>query len=231
MGAFGQITFFILAALIIILSILAVINRNLTKTLISMLGVFAITALFFFLTKYTLLAILQLVLFTVGTGVLTFYTMRVSGLTHFKMDMVGWKRPLVVAIGSAAATALTIITIFNFRFHGPAKPGITAMDEGITIHYFLALSAILFFIGIYGFLTRRNLIAILISSELIINSVSINFVTFNRYLYPQKIEGMLFSVFIVVIAVAEAALALAIIYDIFRQLKSVNIDDTGESNT
>jgi NADH-quinone oxidoreductase subunit K len=95
------------------------------------------------------------------------------------------------------------------------------MNAGIPLIYFLILAAIMFFIGVYGFLTRRNLITILMSLELILNSVNINFVAFNRYLYPHKLEGFFFSLFII----AVAAVAIAIIINIYRRFTTINVED------
>ncbi len=100
------------------------------------------------------------------------------------------------------------------------------MNEGIPLNYFLVLSTIMFFIGVYGFLTRRNLITILMSVELILNSVNINFVAFNRYLYPDRLQGHFFSLFIIAVAAAEAAVAIAIIINIYRNFKSINVEET-----
>ncbi|MGD0711578.1 MAG: NADH-quinone oxidoreductase subunit NuoK [Bacteroidales bacterium] len=99
------------------------------------------------------------------------------------------------------------------------------MNEGISLNYFLILSTIMFFIGVYGFLTRRNLITILMSVELILNSVNINFVAFNKYLYPDRLEGHFFSLFIIAVAAAEAAVAIAIIINIYRNFKSINVEE------
>lgn len=93
------------------------------------------------------------------------------------------------------------------------------------MHYFLILAAIMFFVGIYGFLTRRNLITILMSTELILNSVNINFLTFNRYLFPHKLEGFFFSMFVITVAAAEAAVAIAIIINIYRRFTTINVED------
>ena len=71
------------------------------------------------------------------------------------------------------------------------------MIEGIGIEYFIIMGTLLFFIGVYGFLTRKNLITILMSTELILNSVNINFVAFNKYLYPQQLEGQFFALFVI----------------------------------
>jgi NADH-quinone oxidoreductase subunit K len=86
----------------------------------------------------------------------------------------------------------------------------------------------MFFAGVYGFLTRRNLITILMSVELILNSVNINFLAFNRYLYPHKLEGMFFSLFIIAVAASEAAVAIAIIINIYRRFSTINVEDVNE---
>ena len=99
------------------------------------------------------------------------------------------------------------------------------MIEGIPLNHFLIFSTLLFFIGVYGFLTRRNLITILISTELMLNAVNINFVVFNRYLYPDRLEGQFFSLFIIAIAAAEAAVAIAIFINLYRNIRSINVEE------
>ena len=95
----------------------------------------------------------------------------------------------------------------------------------INIEYYLIVSTIMMFAGVYGFFTRRNLLAILISVELILNSVDINFVVFNRFLFPGQMEGMFFTLFAIAIAAAETALAIAIIINIFRVVKNVDVEN------
>ena len=77
--------------------------------------------------------------------------------------------------------------------------------------------------GVYGFITRKNMIAILISLELMLNSVDINFTVFNRFLFPGQMEGMFFTLFAIGIAAAETALAIAIVINVFRAVKKVDI--------
>ena len=89
--------------------------------------------------------------------------------------------------------------------------------------FYLIPSLIMFCCGLYGFITRKNLIAILISLELMLNSVDINFVVFNRFLFPGQMEGMFFALFAIAIAAAETALAIAIVINIFRAVKNVDI--------
>lgn len=81
----------------------------------------------------------------------------------------------------------------------------------------------MFFIGIYGFITRKNMIAILISLELVLNAVEINFALFNRYLYPDQMEGMFFTLFGIAITAAETAVALAIIINAYRCIGNIDI--------
>jgi len=100
------------------------------------------------------------------------------------------------------------------------------MIEGVTIYEILTLTTILFFIGVYGFLTRKNLISMLISVELILNASVVNFVIINKYMFPDKLEGVFFSIFIIAIAAAETALAISIIINLYRQISSVNVEDT-----
>jgi NADH-quinone oxidoreductase subunit K len=100
--------------------------------------------------------------------------------------------------------------------------------EGIPIEFFLVTSTIMFFVGVFGFITRENIITILMSIELILNSVNINFLVFNRYLYPGQLEGHFFSLFVIAVAAAEAAVAIAIIINIYRRFKSIDVDNVDE---
>jgi len=100
------------------------------------------------------------------------------------------------------------------------------MIEGISIYEILTLTSIVFFIGVYGFLTRKNLITMLLSIELILNASAINFVVINTYLYPENLQGVYFSVFMVAIAAAETALAVTIIINLYKLITSVEVKDT-----
>ena len=88
---------------------------------------------------------------------------------------------------------------------------------------FLGISLIIFFAGVYGFLTRKSLLMILISIELMLNAADINFATFNRYLYSERLEGFYFTLFTIAIAACETAVAIAIIINIYRNLNSVEV--------
>jgi len=98
----------------------------------------------------------------------------------------------------------------------------------VPLGHILVVSTALFFIGMYGLCTRRNMITMLMSVELILNSVNINFVAFNKYLYPGRLEGVFFTLFIIAIAAAEAAVAIAIIINLYRNFHSIDVEDAGE---
>ena len=93
----------------------------------------------------------------------------------------------------------------------------------VPVQCFFVLSAILFFIGVFGFVTRRNLIAMLISVELILNAVDINFAAFNRLLFPGEMEGFFFTLFSIGVSAAESAVAIAIILNVYRLFKSDSV--------
>ena len=95
----------------------------------------------------------------------------------------------------------------------------------IHMEYYLIVSAIMFFAGIYGFFTRRNTLAILISIELILNATDINFAVFNRFLFPGQLEGFFFALFAIGISAAETAVAIAIIINIYRNLRHIQVKD------
>ena len=95
----------------------------------------------------------------------------------------------------------------------------------ITLMHYIVLGAILFFIGIFGVITRKNAIGILLSLELIFNAVNINMVAFSKFLPGREIYGEIFTVFIIAIAAAESVLGLAIILAIYRSRLKINADE------
>ncbi len=95
----------------------------------------------------------------------------------------------------------------------------------IPIENFLVLSSILFSLGIYGVLARRSAVLILLSVELMLQAVSINFIAFAVYLHPEQFTGIIFAIFVITIAAAEVGLALAIILRIFRNKATANVDE------
>ena len=92
----------------------------------------------------------------------------------------------------------------------------------IGLQHFLILGALLFCIGLYGALTRRNAIVILISIELMLNAVNILMVAFSRYVTPAALTGQVFAIFIMVVAAAEVAVGLAIIISIYRNRETID---------
>ena len=98
----------------------------------------------------------------------------------------------------------------------------------VPVECYFVLSALLFFIGVFGFISRRNLTAMRISVELILNSVDINFAAFNRILYPGMLDGFFFTLFSIGMSAAETAVAIAIIINVYRKFNSDSVDSIKE---
>jgi NADH:ubiquinone oxidoreductase subunit K len=94
---------------------------------------------------------------------------------------------------------------------------------------FLVIGALLFIIGVAGVLTRRNIIVIFMSIELILNAANLNFIAFSRYLYhtgsPNAVAGQIFTVFVIVVAAAEAAIGLGIVIALYRNKETIWVDE------
>ena len=96
------------------------------------------------------------------------------------------------------------------------------------IQSYLVISSTLFSLGVFGVITKRNAIAILMGIELILNAANINFIAFNRFGGMEQLDGHVFAIFVIVLAAAEAAVALAIIINLFRNIGTVNVDEAQE---
>lgn len=104
------------------------------------------------------------------------------------------------------------------------------MNLDIHVIHYLVLSTIMLICGIFGFFTRKNMLATLISIELILNATNINFAVFNRYLFPGQLEGHFFALFGIAVAAAETAVAIAIILNVYRNIKKIMTDDVTDMN-
>ena len=132
---------------------------------------------------------------------------------------------IVTALIGVIFVVLMVLALTN-----PVIKGyVTAFSNAtVTQWHFLILSSILFLIGIYGVLTRKNLIAVLMSVEILLNAAMLNFVTCAAYGDPRNVQGHLFALFIVAIAAAEVAVGLAIFINVFRSKGGVKPDDLME---
>ena len=98
----------------------------------------------------------------------------------------------------------------------------------ISLEAYLILGSAVFCIGLYNVMTRKNAVAILMGIELILNSANINFITFNRFGNFETLDGHVFSIFVIVLAAAEAAVALAIIINLFKNIGTVDVNKAQE---
>ncbi|PIQ24757.1 NADH-quinone oxidoreductase subunit NuoK [bacterium (Candidatus Blackallbacteria) CG17_big_fil_post_rev_8_21_14_2_50_48_46] len=94
----------------------------------------------------------------------------------------------------------------------------------IGLKHYLLVAALLFSIGLFGLITSRNLIKVLMSIEFILNAANINFVAFSHYVTPHELTGQVFAIFVMTIAAAEAGVALAIALSIYKHFQSVDMD-------
>ena len=94
----------------------------------------------------------------------------------------------------------------------------------VPVECYFVLSALLFFIGVFGFITRSNLIAMLVSIELVLNAVDLNFAAFNRLLFPGEFEGFFMTLFSIGVSAAESAVAIAIIINVYRNFHSDQVN-------
>jgi NADH-quinone oxidoreductase subunit K len=95
----------------------------------------------------------------------------------------------------------------------------------VPLEWYLMLAAVLFAIGTFGAFSRRNAVAILMGIELMLNAVNINLVAFWRYIEPQGLTGIMFAIFSITVAAAEAAVALALVLAIYRSRDTVNVEE------
>lgn len=99
------------------------------------------------------------------------------------------------------------------------------MGTGLNPSYFIGLSGALFAIGLYGALSKRNAIAVLISIELMLSAVNINLVAFNKFLTPDAFIGQIFAIFVITVAAAEVGLGLAIVIALYRRRETTSLDE------
>jgi NADH-quinone oxidoreductase subunit K len=109
----------------------------------------------------------------------------------------------------------SLLPLWNAFVEWLKHPGLT---------HFLVLSALLFSLGVFAILTRRNAIMVLMGIELVLNAANINFVAFSRYSVPG-FDGQAVALFVIILAAAEAAIALAIVLNIYQNFNTVNVDD------
>lgn len=100
--------------------------------------------------------------------------------------------------------------------------------DNLPLSFFILLSAVLFAIGLYGLISRRNAIAVLMSIEIVMNAANLNFAAFWRYLHPESLEGVVFVLVTITVAAAEVAVGMAVVLSIYRMLHTVNVDEVAQ---
>ena len=139
-------------------------------------------------------------------------------------NVVNSQKIVAVVSPDAAPVKRMVQSVRGTRSLIDATQGRKTKAVIVTSDDYLVLSALLFFIGVFGFITRRNLIAMLISVELVLNAVDINFAAFNRLLHPDQLEGFFMTLFSVGVSAAEAAVAIAIILNVYHRFNSDKVN-------
>ena len=234
----NQVIFGLLALVIVVCSILTVTTRRILRAATYLLFVLFATAGIYFQLDYTFLGAVQLAVYAGGIVVLFVFSILLTSHPGDKSELLTPKKRVVGLIASIFGAIVCGYTLFTYPFF--TKPltsvitgevdmkeighALMGMDKcQYLLPFDLVVSTIMFFAGVYGFVTRKNMLAMLISLELMLNAVDINFVVFNRYLYPEALEGFFFTLFAIGIAAAETALAIAIIINIFRHIRNVEV--------
>ena len=223
------IVFTVLAVFTAVSAVLAVTTKRILRAATYLLFVLFGTAGIYFQLNYSFLGAVQLLIYAGGITVLYVFSILLTSSQGDKSeDIKGYK--LFVGLAAtccrsrSSASCCWPASSAESSSHANAKKSTTM----IHMEYYLVLSTIMMFVGIYGFVTRRNLLAMLISVELILNSVDINFVVFNRFLFPEQLEGFFFTLFAIGISAAETAVAIAIIINIYRNLRNIGVKSLRE---
>jgi NADH-quinone oxidoreductase subunit K len=120
------------------------------------------------------------------------------------------------------------VTFAAVTFPAALLAAAPASADAVGLTHYLVVSALVFGLGILVILTRRNAIAVLMGLELLLNAGGLNFVAFSKYASPDRVDGQIVTLFVIVIAAAEASLALAITLNIFNNLSTIEIDEASQ---
>ena len=229
------ILYFIVAIAIIVFSVLTVTTRKILRSATYLLFVLFATAIIYFQMDYQFLGAVQIAVYAGGILVLFVFAIMLTQQPGKSAEALATHRRWLGLTAAIAGVAVCGYGLFSYAGYAGRllSSGVDVNMEKIgqfllsTDKYgyllpFEAISVLLLACIIGG--VRKNMIAIMISLELMLNSVDINFVVFNRYLFPGQMDGMFFSLFAIAIAAAETALALAIIINVFRIAKNVDIN-------
>ncbi len=147
-----------------------------------------------------------------------------------EMPMLDGNLPLDFII-ALVITGLGCLALAMGAYEGPVLAigavgvfVVLSVSQGLVLNRYLTLSAILFAIGVYGMVRSRNAVRVLMSIELMLNAVNINLVAFARYIDPVDVKGQLFTIFILTVAAAEAAVGLAIVLQIYRNTSTIDMN-------
>ena len=142
-----------------------------------------------------------------------------AGLALPGVKLVAWTLPMQVACSDWLSSLASRFSMVSLAQAPAADP------NTVGLQHYLAVSALTFGLGVMVIIMRRNAIAVLMGIELLLNAASLNFVAFSKYVSPDPLAGQVVAIFVIVLAAAEAALALAIVLNIFNNLNTVEVTE------
>ena len=218
------IVFIVLALFIAVCSVLAVTTSRILRAATYLLFVLFGTAGIYFQLNYSFLGAVQLLIYAGGITVLYVFSILLTSSQGDKAERLKNGKMVAGAISTIAGLAICLFVMLKNEFL-PSHFVHGELDVRTIGHALMGMEKYQY---ILPFFTRRNLLAMLISVELILNSVDINFAVFNRYLFPEELEGFFFALFAIGVSAAETAVAIAIIINIYRNVRNIQVKNLNE---
>jgi len=239
MDAPVSLVFWILSFIIIVSAFMVVSLKNIFHcALFLILCLFSVAGIYLLLNAEFLAAAQVLIYVGAVSILMIFAIMLTSQLASKRISQTNENKLVAffICLSASRSQCPDNWKISNDRLHAPVRGGLGAASGGhdrrhcsgkkgdILMFYYLALAALLFSIGLYGVLTRRNIIGILMSLELMFNAANINFVTFNKFVITDGMTGQVFALFVIAVAAAEAVVGLAIVLLVYRNWQGIKTD-------
>ncbi len=239
----ATLIFWIIAFVLVGSALVVVIQRNIVHSALALILVFAMASGIYLLLNAEFIAIVQILIYAGAVAVLILFalmltrtsTVQVNSNPNGKLWWLALPICALVAVGILFATTVSpYATTATTNLVGYGDKATCALPRGLrpmglTLNHFLVLGALLFCIGLYGALAKRNAIAVLMGIEIMLNAVNITMVGFSFFNhvkpYSTFLTGQIFAIFIITVAAAEAAVALAMIIAIYRRRSTVDVGE------
>src|SRR5215831_5144354 len=214
-----QLLFFLFAAMAVGAAINVLVQKHVLYSALSLIVMLTAVSVLFVFLRADFIAVIQVIVYAGAIMVLFTFVIMLLNLPADEdgVDRLRWLKFIGIPLG-LFLLFLIVATLWNVE---PLR-AIRAEGSVIPISWYLILGAVLFLIGVLGFFIKRNIIALLLSVEIMLNAVNLTFVAFSTQ--HGQISGQIFVFFVLVVAAAEAAVGLALVIAMFRNRESLNVD-------